>query len=102
MNNVITIIIIIFGLCAIVVNFINYKFYSDFRNIERGNNKHRKPAHLTLKESKERYYSEYRYAVVNVGRGNYPLWLCKNIEDAKEKVRYSCQSLYIVDLGDVR
>lgn len=102
MNNIITIIIIIFGLYAIVVNFINYKFYSDFRNIECGNNKHRKPAHLTLKEVKERYYPEYRYAVVSVGLDDYPLWLCKSIEEAKERVKYSYQRLYIVELGDAK
>lgn len=96
-------ILIILAVCDIVINFISYKSYSDFIGIKYNRNtKHRKPAHLTLKEAKEKYYPEYKYAVVNLELGNYPLWLCKNVEDAKEKLRYSCKSLYIVDLGDVR
>lgn len=88
-------IVIVFAVCEII-NFINYKFYSELIST-----KYRKSAHLTLKETKERYYPQYRYAVVNVEFSNYPLWICKNIEDARERVKDSCQRLRIVDLGDV-
>lgn len=101
MKEIAIVILIMLVVCAIVINFISYKSYSDFIGIKYNRNtKHRKPIHLALKEAKEKYYPEYKYAVVNLELD--PLWLCENIEDAKEKVRYSCQSLYIVDLGDVR
>ncbi len=94
-------IVIIFAVCEII-NFINYKFYSDFISIKYNRStKHRKSARLTIKEVKKRYYPEYKYAVVGVGLGNYPLWICKDIDEAKERVKDSCQRLYIVDLGDV-
>ena len=84
------------------INIINCKFYSDFISIKYNRNaKHRKSARLTTKEVKERYYPEYRYAVVSVGLGNYPLWICKDIDEAKERVKCSCQRLHIVYLGDV-
>ena len=50
---------------------------------------------------KKRYYPEYRYAVVSFELGNYPLWICKDIDEAKERVKCSCQRLHIVYLGDV-
>lgn len=94
-------IVIIFAVCEII-NFINYKFYSELIGTKYSRNaKCRKPAHLTLKETKKRYYPQYRYAVVNVEFANYPSWICKNIEEARERVKDSCQRLYIVDLGDV-
>ena len=74
-------IVIIFAVCEII-NFI-------------------KSGHLTLKEVKERYYPQYRYAVVNVEFSNYPSWICKNIEEARERVKDSCQRLHIVDFEDV-
>lgn len=95
------IIVIIFAVCEII-NFINHKFYSELIGTKYSRNtKYRKSSHLTLKESKKRYYPEYRYAVVNVEFGNYPSWICKNIEEARERVKDSCQRLYIVDLEDV-
>ena len=103
MNEIAITIIIMLSLYATIINIVNHKSYSDFICARHNRNtKHRKPARLSLKEAKERYYPEYKYAVVNLECANYPLWLCKNIEDAKERVKYSCQSLYIVDLGDVR
>lgn len=103
MKDIAIVFLIILAVCAIIINFISYKPYSDFIGARYNRNtKRRKPARLSLKEAKERYYPEYKYAVVNLEYDNYPLWICKNIEDAKETVKYSCQSLYIVDLGDVR
>ena len=49
------------------------------------------------------YYPEYRYAIVEAGRENYPLTLCKNIEQAKEEVAnifvYNGAKMYIKDLN---
>jgi hypothetical protein len=39
--------------------------------------------------------------VIYVEFSNYPSWICKNIEEARERVKDSCQRLHIVDLGDV-
>ena len=103
MKEIAIVILIILAICAIVINFISYKSYSDFIGIKYNRNtKHRKPARLTLKEAKGRYYPECRYAVVKAGSDNYPSWLCRSIEEAKEITENSCQSMYIVDLGDVR
>jgi hypothetical protein len=94
-------IVIIFAVCEII-NFINYKFYSELIDTKYNRNtKYKKSGHLTLKEVKERYYPQYRYAVVNVEFSNYPSWICKNIEEARERVKDSCQRLYIVDFEDV-
>lgn len=92
------------ALYATIINIINHKFYSGLISIKyRKKQKRRNPVHLiTLKEAKERYYPERRYAVVRAGSDNYPSWLCGNIEEAKEIIENSYQSLYIVDLGDVR
>lgn len=58
---------------------------------------------MTLKQAKEMYYPEYRYAIVEAGRENYPLTLCKNIEQAKEEVAnifvYNGAKMYIKDLN---
>lgn len=95
------VIAIIFAVCEII-NFINYKFYSELIDTKYNRNtKHKKSGYLTLKEVKERYYPQYRYAVVNVEFSNYPSWICKNIEEARERVKDSCQRLYIVDFEDV-
>nr|DAK51567.1 MAG TPA: hypothetical protein [Caudoviricetes sp.] len=94
------VIIIIFAVCEII-NFINYKFYSELIDVKYNRNtKYRKSGHLTLKETKERCYPQYRYAVVNVEFSNYPSWICKDIEEARERVKDSCQRLYIVDFED--
>lgn len=102
MNKIVMTTVIILAMCTIIINLINCKFYSDFIGIKYNRStKHGKPARLTIKEVKERYYPEYRYEVVSVRLGNYPLWICKDIEEAKERVKCSCQRLYIVCLDDV-
>lgn len=104
MKEISIVILIILDVCAIIINFISYKSYLDFIGTKYNKNKkHRKPMRLiTLKEAKEIYYPERRYAVVRAGSDNYPSWLCGSIEEAKEIIENSYQSLYIVDLGDVR
>ena len=46
--------VILLALCAIIINFINCKFYSDFISIKYNRStKHRKSARLTTKEVKK-------------------------------------------------
>lgn len=102
MNKIVMTTVILLALCAIIINFINCKFYSDFISIKYNRStKHRKSARLTTKEVKKIYYPEYRYAVVSFELGNYPLWIFKDIDEAKERVKCSCQRLHIVYLGGV-
>ena len=97
------VILFVYSLCFAITYDIHVKYAKDKPKPQRRKKHSSKDDTITLKQCKELYYPEYRFAVAR-RRDDVPLYVFATLEDTKGELRSlretCCESYYIVNLDE--